>query len=154
MLRQFKSGYPVIDRVQEIIKGKSIRAIKSVSLSEDFFSDHFPRFPILPGVMQLEGMVQVGSLLVSVSNDFKYIPKAHKINGVKFRNYVKAGDVLVFEAQIISLGTDTASVITRATVNEKIVSSAKHIAFTYLPLTDEQIAKEKEWFEYSGGSHA
>lgn len=154
MFKQFESGYPVIDKILEIIKGKSARAIKSVSITEDFFSYHFPIFPIMPGVLQMEGMAQLGGLLVSFSNDFKCTPIMQTINDVKFRKYVRPGDILMFDAEIISLNADNAIVRTKAIVDEKIVSSIKQIIFTYLPLTNDQITKEKKRFAYLEGLYA
>lgn len=151
MFERFESGYPVIDKILEIKKGKHARAIKSVSLTENFFADHFPRFPVMPGVLQLEGMVQLGSLLVSVSNDFRYTTLLQTIKDVKFRKYVKPGDILVFEAEILALGTDSAIVKAKATVDEKTVANVKQIIFNCLLLTADQVTKERKRFAHLGG---
>lgn len=151
MFERFESGYPVIDKILEIKKGKHARATKSVSLTENFFVDHFPKFPVMPGVLQLEGMVQLGSLLVSVSNDFRYTTMLQMIKDVKFRKYVKPGDILVFEAEILSLYADSAIVKTKATVDEKTVANVKQIIFSCLPLTDDQVIKERKRFAHLGG---
>lgn len=146
MFEHFESGYPFIDKILEIKKGKYARAIKNVSLTENFFADHFPKFPILPGVLQLEGMVQLGSLLVRVSKDFKYTTVLQTIKDVKFRRFVKPGDILVFEAEILSLDRDSAIVKTKATVDEKIVANVKQIIFGCLALTADQVTKEGKRF--------
>lgn len=151
MFEHFEFGYPVIDKILEIKRGKYARAIKNVSLTENFFADHFPRFPVMPGVLQLEGMVQLGSLLVSESNDFRYTAVLQTIKDVKFRKYVKPGDILVFEAEILSLDTDNAVVKTKATVDEKIVANVKQVIFCCLPLTADQVNKERKRLAHLGG---
>ena len=151
MFEHFESGYPVIDTILEIKKGKHARAIKSVSLTENFFADHFPRFPVMPGVLQLEGMVQLGSLLVNESNDFRYTTVLQMIKDAKFRKYVKPGDILVFEAEIVSLDTQSAVVKTKATVDEKIVANVKQVIFCCSPLTADQVNKERKRFALLGG---
>jgi 3-hydroxyacyl-[acyl-carrier-protein] dehydratase len=151
MFEHFEFGYPVIDKILEIKKGKHARAIKSVSLTEPFFADHFPRFPVMPGVLQLEGLVQLGSLLVSESNDFRYTTVLQTINDVKFRKYVKPGDILVFEVEIHALDTDSATVKAKAMVDEKTVVSVKQIIFGYLPLTADQVTKERKRVVHLGG---
>lgn len=148
MYRRFESGYPVIDKIIEIKKGRYARALKSVSLSEDFFTEHFPRFPVVPGVLQLEGMTQLGSLLISVSNDFSYFPMIQTIDDIKFRRFVKPGDILVFEAEILSLNADFAILKANAKVDKIIVAAVRQIKYEYLPLTEEQRSREKNRFSY------
>jgi 3-hydroxyacyl-[acyl-carrier-protein] dehydratase len=151
MFEHFEFGYTVIDKILEIKRGKHARAIKSVSLTEDFFAGHFPKFPVMPGVLQLEGMLQLGSLLVSVSKNFRYTSVLQTIKDVKFRKYVKPGDILVFEAEILSLDSDSAIVKTKAIVDEKTVANVKQIIFRYLPSTADLVTKERKMFARLGG---
>ena len=65
ILKQLPHRYPIllVDRVLEIEKGKSIRALKNVSINEPFFTGHFPHRPVMPGVLMLEALAQAAALL-------------------------------------------------------------------------------------------
>jgi len=65
ILKQLPHRYPIllVDRVLEIEKGKSIRALKNVSINEPFFKGHFPHRPVMPGVLMLEALAQTAALL-------------------------------------------------------------------------------------------
>jgi len=140
------SEYLWFDRILEIEKGEKARAVKSVSPTEKFFVDHFPRLPVVPGMLQLEGLIQLGSWLVNVSNDFHCAAIPQRIKGVNFRKYVGPGDRLIFEAEIRSLESDSAIVKAKAMVDGKIVANVKEIIFEYLPLSSDQVTKERECF--------
>ena len=146
------SEYLWFDRILEIEKGEKARAVKSVSPTEKFFVDHFPRLPIVPGMLQLEGLIQLGSWLINVSNDFHCAAVPQSIKGVGFRKYVKPGDQLILEAEIRSLKSDNAIVKATATVDGKIVANVREIIFEYLPLSYDQAAREKERFYLISGS--
>jgi len=77
---------------------KNITAVKNVSLNEPFFVGHFPDEPIMPGVLQVEAMAQVGGIFVlnQVNEPELYSTYFLKINDVRFRSKVVPGDVLVF----------------------------------------------------------
>ncbi|MFC1861063.1 3-hydroxyacyl-ACP dehydratase FabZ family protein [Chloroflexota bacterium] len=149
MATEFESGSSVylwFDRIIEIDKGKKARAIKSIRLTESYFIDHFPKFPIVPGMLQLEGLIQLGSWLIKISHSFRYDVIPLSIKGLDFRKYVRPSDELIFEVEILSLNSDNAIVKAKAIVDGKIVSNVKEIVFKYLPLTTKQATREKECF--------
>lgn len=97
--------YPMllVDKVMSI-EGNSIVAIKNVSNDEPFFQGHFPNEPIMPGVLQVEAMAQVGGLLVlsSMEDPSNVSTYFLKIDNVKFRQKVVPGDTIVFKVELIS----------------------------------------------------
>lgn len=97
----------LIDRIIAWEPGKSARAIKNIALSEDFFDDHFPTKPIVPGVLLIEGMAQLAGLLIEegVRRDEKRNVKAllSIVEKAKFRKPVYPGDSLVYEAKVLSV---------------------------------------------------
>ena len=98
--------YPfvLVDRVTEIIAGKSIRGHKCVAMNEPWFQGHFPARPIMPGVLILESMAQIGGLLAYASEPFDASSSLMYFLGIdkaKFRRPVVPGDRLDLEVSIV-----------------------------------------------------
>ena len=64
--------FSLVDRITELSEGKHITAIKVLTLAEEYLADHFPRFPVMPGVMMLEAMYQASAWLIRKSEDFAH----------------------------------------------------------------------------------
>ncbi|MCK4886409.1 MAG: beta-hydroxyacyl-ACP dehydratase, partial [Planctomycetes bacterium] len=78
----------LIDKVTSLDAGKEIKAVKNVSLAEEYLGDHFPVFPVLPGVLLLEGMVEAASWLVRDAQNFKYsMVLLHQARNVKYKSF-------------------------------------------------------------------
>lgn len=93
-----------VDRVDEIIPGEKVVARKNVTINEEFFVGHFPGNPVMPGVLQVETMAQVGSIPLLSQPDFKHkIAYLAGLNNVKFRKNVVPGDVLEITVEIVKL---------------------------------------------------
>jgi 3-hydroxyacyl-[acyl-carrier-protein] dehydratase len=93
-----------VDRVDEIIPGEKVVARKNVTINEEFFQGHFPGNPVMPGVLQVETMAQVGSIPLLSQPDFKNkIAYLAGLNNVKFRKNVVPGDVLEITVEIVKL---------------------------------------------------
>src|SRR5512136_736810 len=95
----------LIDRITRWEVGTSAEAVKNVALSEDFFDDHFPRRPVMPGVLILEGMAQLSGLLLEASLQQQYSKNAKAVLTVlertKFRALVKPGDTLQYRTEVM-----------------------------------------------------
>lgn len=108
-----------------------IVGVKNVSVNEPFFQGHFPQEPVMPGVLQVEAMAQVGGLLVlsTVEDPNKYSTYFMKIDNVKFRQKVVPGDTLIFHLSLMSeIRRGCAVMKGYAFVGEKIVSEAEFMA--------------------------
>jgi 3-hydroxyacyl-[acyl-carrier-protein] dehydratase len=101
LLKQLPHRYPIllVDRVLEIEKGKSIKALKNVTINEPFFVGHFPHRPVMPGVLMLEAMAQTAALLafdtLGTTPDDKTVYYFAGIDGARFKRPVEPGDQLV-----------------------------------------------------------
>ncbi|MDY6800686.1 MAG: bifunctional UDP-3-O-[3-hydroxymyristoyl] N-acetylglucosamine deacetylase/3-hydroxyacyl-ACP dehydratase [Bacteroidota bacterium] len=97
--------YPflLIDKITEL-NDKSVIGIKNVTLNENFFMGHFPKEPIMPGVLQVEAMAQVGGILAlsQVENPENYQTLFLKIDKVKFKQKVIPGDTIIFRLELLT----------------------------------------------------
>ncbi|HSV54038.1 MAG TPA: 3-hydroxyacyl-ACP dehydratase FabZ [Burkholderiaceae bacterium] len=106
ILKKLPHRYPIllVDRVLELEKGKSIKALKNVTINEPFFTGHFPHRPVMPGVMMLEAMAQVAALLafetLGVVADDKSVFYFAGIDGARFKRPVEPGDQLVMSVTL------------------------------------------------------
>lgn len=124
--------YPflLVDKIIEI-GTNYIVGVKNVSGNEPFFQGHFPQEPVMPGVLQVEAMAQVGGLLVlnMVEDPEKYSTYFLKIDNVKFRQKVVPGDTLIFHLSLLTeIRRGCAVMKGFAFVGEKIVSEAEFMA--------------------------
>ena len=106
ILKQLPHRYPIllVDRVLSLEKGKTIQALKNVTINEPFFTGHFPHRPVMPGVLMLEAMAQVAALLafdtMGVTPDDKMVYYFAGIDGARFKRPVEPGDQLVMDVTL------------------------------------------------------
>lgn len=106
ILKKLPHRYPIllVDRVLEVKKGKSIKALKNVSINEPQFTGHFPHRPVFPGVLMLEAMAQAAALLafdtLGVTPDDKTVYYFAGIDGARFKRPVEPGDQLVMDVTL------------------------------------------------------
>ena len=87
--------FVLLDRIVALSPGERIRAVKAVTASEEYLADHFPTFPVLPGVLMLECLAEAASWLVRVSQDFACsIVLLAGAKNVTYKSFVRPGDVL------------------------------------------------------------
>jgi len=107
-----------IDRFLEFRRGSFARAIKSLSLAEDHFAEHFPGYPIMPASLMLEGMAQTGGILVGEANEFKEKVILAKIVSARFEREVLAGEMLIYDVDLMHLRPEGASVQARVSAGQ------------------------------------
>lgn len=122
--------FQLVDKIIEI-GANYIIGVKNVTSNEPFFQGHFPQEPVMPGVLQVEAMAQVGGLLVlnSVEDPERWSTYFMKIDGVKFRQKVVPGDTLLFRVELLApIRRGISSMKGYVFVGEKIVCEAEFMA--------------------------
>ncbi|MBD7910543.1 MULTISPECIES: 3-hydroxyacyl-ACP dehydratase FabZ [Clostridium] len=120
--------YPflLVDRVTEVIEGKSVKGYKNVTMNEPFFQGHFPGEPIMPGVLVLEALAQVGGIAILQMDQYKgKIPLFAGADKVRWRKQVVPGDKLELSCEIIKLRGPIGIGKGIATVEGKIACEAE-----------------------------
>lgn len=132
VLAHLPQRYPfqMIDRVELVEPGKRIVALKAVSANEPYFQGHFPGRPIMPGVLILEAMAQVGGMLMlnSVDDPANKLMYFMGIDGAKFRRPVVPGDQLHFKLRLLSAKRRTMKMRGEAFVEGQLVAEAELLA--------------------------
>ncbi|KAA6308012.1 hypothetical protein EZS27_040313, partial [termite gut metagenome] len=122
--------FQLVDKIIEI-SANSIVGVKNVTVNEPFFQGHFPQEPVMPGVLQVEAMAQVGGLLVlnSVEEPERYSTYFMKIDSVKFRHKVVPGDTLLFQVELLTpIRRGIATMKGYAFVGERLTCEAEFMA--------------------------
>lgn len=135
---EYTSGFPddprwptrmrftLIDRITTLVPGKSITAVKNLALSEEYLADHFPGFPVMPGVLMVEAMVQAGAWLMRHDDDFAFSMVVLKsARAVKFVSFVRPGRTLNVTAELVGSKAAESTFKTSGTVDGESVVSAK-----------------------------
>ena len=125
--------YPflLIDKVENIIIGKSALGIKNVTVNEPYFQGHFPSKPIMPGVLIVESMAQTAAILVSKTIkivDHDFLVYFMTINNAKFRKLVQPGDILKLKVLVERNRGNTWKFSGNAFVEENLVTEANFTA--------------------------
>jgi len=116
----------LLDRVTRHVQGKFIEGYKNVTMNEPFFVGHFPERPIMPGVLQLEALAQLGGVLISHVPEGKgKLAVFAGINNVRFRRMVVPGDKLELFAELVKFRSPIGKSVCRATVNGELAVEAE-----------------------------
>ena len=129
--------FNLIDRIEQI-SDERIVAVKYVSLSEEYLADHFPTFPVLPGVMMLEALTQAATWLLHRRSKFgKSIAVLKEARNVKYGNFVAPGNALRVEVDFFK-ATDTGAVFKAAGIVNSTQALSARIELSYFNLAEKQ----------------
>jgi 3-hydroxyacyl-[acyl-carrier-protein] dehydratase len=128
--------YPflLVDRILDMEQGKRVTGLKNVTINEAFFQGHFPGHPIMPGVLVLEAMAQVGGvLLLSMSHNEGKLAYFGAMDRVRFRKPVLPGDTLITDVELLRSRGNIGRVRAIAKVGDTVVAEAE---FTFVLVED------------------
>ncbi len=121
--------YPflLVDKIVKFESGTGIAGVKNVTINEPFFQGHFPDHPIMPGVLILEAMAQVGGVYALLAKEVgeHQVPYFVGIDNAKFRKPVLPGDVLLLELTLLKVRRGIYHFSGKALVNGKLVAEAE-----------------------------
>ena len=125
--------YPrlLVDRITEHQPGVLARALKNVTVNEPFFQGHFPGYPVMPGVLIIEALVQLSALL---AHDHSFRLDLAGINGARFKRQVSPGDQLLLETRMGPVQDGAGTFAVQATVDGELAAEAQLLA-VYAPWT-------------------
>ncbi len=132
----------LIDRITELVPGERIGAVKALSLAEEYLADHFPRFPVLPGVLMIEAMVQASAWLVRTTEDFAHsMVLLSEARNVTYKSFVAPGQVfeLSVEAREIGPGSSRFVGVGRCGTTEMVKA---HWSLRHFNLAEDDPAME------------
>ena len=96
--------FHLVDRVLELEPGKKIRMVKNLTLAEEYLADHFPGFPVMPGVLMLQTLVESAAWLLRLTDDYKHsIITLRGVRNVKYGSFMEPGKSLVTTVELSEL---------------------------------------------------
>jgi 3-hydroxymyristoyl/3-hydroxydecanoyl-(acyl carrier protein) dehydratase len=141
-----------VDRIDTLELGSSATGSTSFPSDTFFFADHFPGFPVVPGVILLEAMAQLSGKLIGYTvrkqrGDWPF-PILSMANAVKFRRFVRPEELAVFESRFIELREESAVMMVRTRVDGKVVAQAEEVfVFNAVPLSSPEEGDRLEAIE-------
>lgn len=127
--------FALIDRIVQLEPGSRITAVKNLTMAEEYLMDHFPHFPVMPGVLMLEAMTQAGAWLVRVSENFMHsVVVLRKAANVKYSRFLQPGQTLTVTAEIVKASDQetrlraSGSVDGQVTVNGRLTLARYNLA--------------------------
>ena len=124
--------FSLIDRIEELQSNRKIVAVKALSLAEEYLADHFPRFPVMPGVLMLEALTQAGAWLIRASEDFAHsIVVLKEARNVKYGQFVEPGQLLRVTAEIIKQTDNETELKAEGTVDGQSTVKARLVLARY-----------------------
>src|SRR5438270_10058606 len=110
--------FNLVDRIVEVVPGRSIQVVKNLTLGEEYLADHFPTFPVMPGVLQLQALVEAGAWLVRLTEDFaRSVWVLREAKNVKFGTFMPPGHRLGLTVEMVKHDSGSATLKGRGEVD-------------------------------------
>lgn len=124
--------FQLVDRILEIAPGQRIRMVKNLTLAEEYLADHFPTFPVMPGVLMLQALVEAGAWLLRISDDFRHsVIVLREARNVKYGTFMQPGKSLTVTAELVESQNGTATFKGKGECEGASTVSAKYTVARY-----------------------
>jgi len=142
--------FNLVDRIVEVQPGRTLRAVKNLTLGEEYLADHFPSFPVMPGVLMLQALVEAGAWLLRLTDDYRHsVIVLREAKNVKYGAFMEPGKQLQITVELLAQEEHTAILKGKGEVDGTSAVSAKLTLGHYnlgdrhpaLRPTDEQIVQ-------------
>src|SRR5438477_12378207 len=118
--------FNLVDRILEVEPGRKIRASKNLTLGEEYLADHFPTFPVMPGVLMLQTLVEAGSWLLRVTDDFRFsVIVLREAKGIKYGTFMQPGNQMRITVELLEQGRALAELKGKGEVEGNATVSAR-----------------------------
>ena len=132
--------FVLLDKIISIEEGSEIKAVKSVSLAEEYLADHFPEFPVLPGVLLLEGLIESAAWLVRQKENFAHsMILLEQARNVKYKSFVPPGTNVEYYVKAKTIEQNISSFTGKGSSENEIVVEA-NFALRHFNLADTDAA--------------
>lgn len=121
-----RNPFLMVDKIVELVPGQKVVGLKNVSVNEPFFQGHFPGEPIMPGVLIVEALAQVGAVALLTRDEFKgKLVLFTGINKFRFREVVRPGDTLLLEISLTGIKNNFGKGEGQARIGDRVVASGE-----------------------------
>ena len=143
--------FHLVDRIVEVQLGRSLRAVKNLTLGEEYLADHFPTFPVMPGVLMLQSMVEAGTWLLRATDDFRHsVIVLREVKGIKYGSFMEPGRQMTITVELIEQNDGTAMLKGKGEADGQATVSGRLVLARYnlrdrdpaLQSVDEQLVRD------------
>src|SRR5262245_43298502 len=124
--------FNLIDRILEVQPGKGLRAVKNLTLGEEYLADHFPTFPVMPGVLMLQALVEAGAWLLRLGEGYRHsVVVLREVKSVKYGSFLEPGRQLQLAADLADRSEGLATIKGKGECDGQATVTARFVLATY-----------------------
>lgn len=124
--------FHLIDRIVEFRPGQTLQAIKNLTLGEEYLADHFPSFPVMPGVLMLQTLVEAGAWLLRLSEDYRHsVIVLREVKNIKYGTFMEPGRRMNISVELVERSEGLASFKGRGEMDGQSTVSARLVLASY-----------------------
>ena len=124
--------FHLIDRIVEVHPGQTLRAYKNLTLGEEYLADHFPSFPVMPGVLMLQTLVEAGAWLLRLSEDYRHsVIVLREVKNIKYGTFMEPGRRMNISVELVERSEGLAAFKGKGEMDGQSTVSARFVLASY-----------------------